>query len=194
MRALVLLAALPFALAGCGGATSGQTERLLDARNLVAQLSDLPDGYDLVPAESFSVPLDRVLADPWATGSRALIRRERLSGYQAGFTTPSGRRLECSAAVYRSRAGATSIFSSRNRRFAAWVAARGGPAARAEKIGDMARAFRYSVPRADGYTVVWRFHEVLSSCASMGSDPPEAGEILRAARGQQARIARAVGG
>jgi hypothetical protein len=96
--------------------------------------------------------------------------------------------------VYRSRVGATSIFSSRSTRFAAYVADTGGAVEPIEKIGDMARAFRYSLPRTDGYTVVWRFHEVLSSCVSMGSDPPDAGEILRAARGQQARIARAVGG
>ncbi len=173
------------ALAGCG--TDSYESSTQNAQRLVPELSDLPSGFSIDPAESFPVPTSKILAEPFSASSSALIRRERLYGYQAGFTSPRGRPIECTAAVYRSSAAARKVFRLRTESVAAYVAQSGGRSLRVGKIGDESYASRLPLGPASYAGVAWRFRNVLSTCVG-----PLA-EILLIARVQQTRIARALG-
>ncbi len=112
MRIGAVLLVIAFAVASCGGGVQDEVDltAAADASQLVVQLSDLPAGYDLIPAESFAVSTAKVLRQPgWAKASE-LIRRERLSGYQNSFVSPTQTRLECNTAVYRSPAAASEVY------------------------------------------------------------------------------------
>lgn len=172
-------------LAGCG--TDSYESSAQNAERLVPQLSDLPSGFSLDPAESFPVPTSKILADPFSTGSSALIRRERLYGYQAAFTSPRGHAIECTAAVYRSSAAARKVFRLRTQSVAAFVAASGGRSLSIGKIGEETYASRLKLGPASHDGIAWRSRNVLSTCVG-----PLA-ESLLVARAQQARIARALG-
>jgi hypothetical protein len=174
--------------AGCG--TAEQSE--LEAQQLVPQLSDLPAGYDAVPAESFPVATEKILHDqPWSAGAAGLIRRERIAGYQTSFVAPSQTRLECSAALYRTTDAAKKIYSLQTRAFAAFLGRIAGRALASPGIGEESTAHRFSLGGVPYYGVVWRFRNVLSSCTAVVREPdPE--EMLVVARAQQARIARAL--
>jgi hypothetical protein len=179
-----LLAALVLALvvAACG--TQEQSESV--AQQLVPQLSDLPAGFDHVPAESFPVSLETVLAEPWSAGVRAMITRERLSGYQAAFWSPQRQPIQCSAAVYRSAFGATEVSRARRERF---VAELEGAPVRVQAIGAETRAYRYRLGDQLAVTLGWRFRHVLSSCTAAGRTV-DVEALLVVARAQQTRIAR----
>lgn len=172
-------------LAGCG--TDSYESSTHNAQRLVPELSDLPSGFSLDPAESFPVPTSKILADPFSDGSSALIRRERLYGYQAAFTSPRGHAIECTAAVYRSSAAARKVFRLRTKSVTAFVGESGGHSPRVGKIGEETYASHLDLGPASHDGVAWRFRNVLSTC--IGSLP----EILVIARAQQARIARALG-
>jgi len=98
---LVLPCVFATVLAGCGadGGESPATKAELDAVQLVAQLSDLPPGWSIVPAESFPVSTSDVLRVPRAARAAPTIRSERLSGYQVSFVNPRAAHVQCSAAV-----------------------------------------------------------------------------------------------
>jgi hypothetical protein len=104
VRQAVVVVVLAVVVAGSGSGTADEPESASspDASQLVAQLSDLPAGHDIVPAESFPVSTEKILREPWSSSAAALIHRERLSGYQASFVSPSQTRIECNAALYRS--------------------------------------------------------------------------------------------
>ncbi len=153
-------------LAGCGGGDDEASRALTgpeheagleptrDPKYLVPQLSDLPARFSLVPGETFPTPLAWVLADPWSAGYAAVIRRERVAGYQTSFWNPVHERIECSAAVYRSSSGAGRVFRLRNERFRAFLAVReSGRPADVERIGEETTAFRFVIGRSKGLTV-----------------------------------------
>jgi hypothetical protein len=179
--ALLLL----LAVAACATSDTGG----LDAQHLVPQLSDLPAGYDAVPAESFPVSLETVLADQWSAGIRPTIRRERLSGYQASFASPTTQRIECSAALYRSTEGAAKVFAFRLGRFTDFVSASGGEPIQVERLGAQTRAYRYRLGEQHGLLVTWRSRRVLSLCGAVRGDLPDLSTVLVVARAQQRRIA-----
>ena len=147
-----------------------------------------PAGFSLDPAESFPVPTSKILAEPFSAGSSAIIRRERLSGYQAAFTSPLGHPIECTAAVYRSSAAARNVY--RLRTVASFVAELGGRSLPVPEIGEETDAHRFDIGRAEYHGVAWRHRDVLSTCVGSGSSTSTMAEILIVARAQQARIAR----
>jgi hypothetical protein len=156
----------------------------------MAQLPDLPTGYDLVPAESFPVPTERVLREPWSVSARGLVRRERLSGYQAAFVSPSQTRIECNAAVYRSSTAATEVSRARTSAFAELVADSNSGQFRFPTIGEESSASRFQLGDSRYYGVTWRFRNVLAGCVSgrWFSRSP-AGDLQTVAQAHQQRIA-----
>jgi hypothetical protein len=193
-RLLVALLLVTATLAGCGsdeGPPSASTSEL-DASQLVAQLSDLPSGFGLNPAESFPTPLAKVLAGPFLGGSSALIARERMSGYQAAFVTPSQTRLECSAAVYRSKNAAKQVYRLRTSAFAEFVARTDGATLRFPRIGEETNASRFLLGDKSHYGVTWRFRNVLAGCVAGSFVASPEGDLQTVASAQQARIARAL--
>jgi hypothetical protein len=192
---LVLIAATAIPLAACGGSDASERPRALgpDPGYLVVQLSDLPRGFSPVPGESIRTPLAWVLADPWSAGLETVIRRERQAGYQRSFWTPEHRRVQCTAAVYRSRRGTRLVFRLSTRRFAAFAVASGGRPTAIRPLGDRARAFRFEAGRSRGFTVVWRYRNVISSCTSLEPDAAGVGQVVGLASAQQTRIANALG-
>jgi hypothetical protein len=185
VRGLVVVVSAALVLAGCGSDPYESSTH--DAQTLTPELSELPSGFSLDPGESFPVPTSKILAEPFSASSSALIRRERLYGYQAGFTSPRGRPIECTAAVYRSSAAARKVFRLRTESVAAFVAESGGRSLRVGTIGEESYGFRDDLEPVSHEAVAWRFRNVLSTCIG-----PLA-EILVIARVQQARIARALG-
>lgn len=193
-----LIAAIALAVAACGGgdgrAQEAGREPTPDPKHLVAQLSDLPAGFSLVPGERFRTRLANVLADPWSAGHEDLIRRERVAGYQTAFWSPESGRIECAAAVYRSSRGAGEVFRLRNRGFEAFLAAGAvGRATGVERIGDQTKAYRYEIGHAKAVTVAWRYQNVLASCTALGLGPDDLRQIVGVALAQQQRIAGALG-
>jgi hypothetical protein len=183
-----LLGILALTVAGCGTPTYESSTH--DAQRLVPELSDLPPGFNLDPAESFPVPTSKILAEPFSASSSAIIRRERLTGYQAAFTSPLGHPIECTAAVYRSSAAARKVYRLRTQSVAAFVADRGGNSLRVGKIGEETYASRFDLGPASYQGVAWRFRDVLSTCIAGGSTTTSPmAEILVVARAQQRRIA-----
>lgn len=184
-------------LAGCGGsATAPEAERkpTPDPKYLVAQVSDLPTRFSLVPGETYPISLASVLADPWSIGYAAVIRRERVAGYQTAFRSPESGRIECSAAVYRSNDGARDIFRHRKTRVKALVAA--GPSRQptlVDRIGDETATFRFEGGRLRGLTVAWRYRYVLASCTTLRTRAADSRRLVRVALAQQQRISVAVG-
>jgi hypothetical protein len=183
-------------LAGCGGGAptrEAEREPTPDPKYLVAQLSDLPTRFSLVPGETYPISLASVLADPWSVGYAAIIRRERVAGYQTAFRSPESGRIECSAAVYRSGDGASDIFRHRSTRVKALVAA--GPSrqpALVERIGDETATFRFEGGRLRGLTVAWRYQYVLASCTTLRRRAADLRRLVRVALAQQQRIAAAL--
>jgi hypothetical protein len=191
-RRLLLLA---FALVATGcAAGSDQSARTTspDAEQLVAQLSDLPAGFNLNLAESLPIPTSKILADPGQASSAAIIRRERVSGYQVSFTSPQAVRLQCSAAVYRSSAAARKVSRLRTTGGASFVAELGGRSLPVAEIGEETHAYRFDIGPAEYLGVAWRFRNVLSTCVAAGFTTSPMAVMLVVARAQQARIARAL--
>ena len=182
-------------VAGCGSATADEPESAgsPDASQLVAQLSDLPAGYDIVPAESFPVSTEKILREPWSTSAAGLIRRERLSGYQAAFVSPSQTRIECNAALYRSTDAARRVYSSRMKAFAAFLAKTDGRALASPGIGEESDAHRFSLGGLPYYGIAWRYRNVLSTCASRRVTRSPEADLRTAASAQQERIESVLG-
>jgi hypothetical protein len=164
-----------------------------DPKYLVARLSDLPPGFSVVPGETFPTRLRAVLAEPWSAGYERLLRQERVAGYQTSFRTPEQKRIESSAAVYRSRGGAEEVFRLRTKRFRAFLEGQGsGLPAQVERIGDETAAFRFRISGSRGVTVAWRYRNVLASCTSLGRGVADVDQLLQVASGQQKRISNAL--
>jgi hypothetical protein len=179
---------LAVVVAGCG--THPYESSTHDAQRLVPQLADLPPGFSLDPAESFPVPTSKILAEPpFSASLSAIIRRERLSGYQAAFTSPRGRPIECSAAVYRSSAAARKVYRLRTASFVAEFHAR---SLRAPTIGEETLASRFEGGQASYLGVTWRYRNVLSTCVSGEGSSPRA-DMIVVARAQQERIESVLG-
>jgi hypothetical protein len=177
---------LAFALSGCSD--EPYESRTHDAQRFVPQQSDLPAGFNVNLAESFPLPTSKILAEPpFSPSSAAIVRRERVSGYQAAFTSPRGQTVLCSAAVYRSRAGARTVYRLRTASAAAFVAAAAGGSLRVERIGEETRAIRFEAGPAKYFGVAWRFRNVLSTCVT---SPSGRQEMTTVALAQQARIAQ----
>jgi hypothetical protein len=186
----LLLLALALLVTGCAaGSEPAPPPATPDAEQLVAHLSDLPVGFNLNVAESFPVPTSKILADPWQASSAAIIRRERVSGYQVSVTSPQAVRLQCSAAVYGSSAAARKV-STGGASFIADLHGRSLPVA---EIGEETHAHRFDIGSAEYLGVAWRFRNVLSTCVAGGFTASPMAEILVVARAQQARIARVLG-
>jgi hypothetical protein len=163
-------------------------------KHLLVQPSDLPLRFSPVPGERIPVPLASVLADPWSAGATDVIRRERVAGYEASFWSPKRQRIECAAAVYRSRTGAREVFRRRSKRFEAFLAAsKSGRPTSVERIGDETHAYRFELGRSKALTLTWRYRNVLASCGTMGVRPADLRPILLLAVAQQARMAQALG-
>jgi hypothetical protein len=94
-RRLITVLVFALVVAACGAPEQSG----LDAQQLVLQLSDLPPGYNLNSAESFPVRTSKILAEPFSASSSAIVRRERLSGYQAAFKSPLGQRPRPAARI-----------------------------------------------------------------------------------------------
>jgi hypothetical protein len=199
---LGLIIAAALVLTGCTGdsasratdSTAAKAEPTPDPKHLLVQPSDLPFRVSPVPGERIPVPLASVLADPWSAGGAEIIRRERVAGYEASFWGPQRQRIECAAAVYRSRAGAREVFRLRSKRFEAFLAAsKGGRPTAVERIGDETHAYRYELGRSSALTLTWRYRNVLASCGTMGVRPAALRPIVLLAVAQQTRIAKALG-
>jgi hypothetical protein len=184
-------------LAGCSGSDSerqAKRESTPDPKYLVPQLSDLPTRFSIVPGETFPTPLSWVLADPWSAGAAAVIRRDRVAGYQTSFWSPESGRIDCSAAVYRSNSGASDVFRHRVTRFRAFVAVgHNRPPRSVWRIGDETAAFRFELGRSKGLAVAWRYRNVLASCTKMRPSAADLRQIVAVALAQQERISAAVG-
>lgn len=184
-------------LAGCGGGDPerpAERESTPNPKHLVPQLSDLPTRFSIVPGETFPTPLSWVLADPWSAGAAAVIRRDRVAGYQTSFWSPESGRIECSAAVYRSVRGASGVFRHRIARFRAFVAAgHNGQPRSAGRIGDETSAFRFELGPSNGLAVAWRYRNVLASCTKLRSSAADLRQIVAVASAQQKRISEAMG-
>ncbi len=177
-------------VAACGAPEqSGLDAQELLAQQLLPQLSDLPAGFSVDPAESFPVPTSKILAEPFSASSSAIIRRERLSGYQAAFTSPLGHPIECTAAVYRSSAAARKVYRLRTQSVAAFVAETGGHSLPVPTIGEETHAHRLALGGVPYVGVAWRHRDVLSTCVADGYTMPSLEELLVVARAQQRRIA-----
>jgi hypothetical protein len=185
-RRLLFVVALALGVAACATEAERAQPPSSDAEQLVPQVSDLPAGYNLVPAESSSVSLETVLAEPWSAGIRGTIERDRVSGYRVTFSSPTAERVQCSAGLYRSESGGAVVFRARMDRFTQAFDAR---PLTIPAIGEETRAHHYRVGGQLAVTVSWRFRHVLSSCTAVGPEP-ELNEVLVVARAQQARIAR----
>jgi hypothetical protein len=200
---LGLIIASALVLSACAGdsgasratdSTAAEDEPTPDPKHLLVQPSDLPFRVSPVPGERIPVPLASVLADPWSAGGTDIIRRERVAGYEASFWSPQRQRIECAAAVYRSRTGAREVFRLRSKRFEAFLAAsKSGRPTSVERIGDETHAYRYELGRSSALTLTWRYRNVLASCGTMGARPADLRLILLLAVAQQARIAQALG-
>jgi len=165
-------AAAVLSLTACGGKTGeAGREPAPDPKQLVARLSNLPPRFSVVPGDTYPTTLALALADPWSTGYSAIIRRERLSGYQVQFRSPESGRIECTAAIYRSNDGATDIFRYRNARFEA-LAADAHRRQLVARIGDETVAVRFELARLRGLTLAWRHRYVLASCTTLRTDQP----------------------
>ena len=184
-----LLGILALTVAGCGTPTYESSTH--DAQRLVPELSDLPPGFSLDPAESFPVPTSKILAEqPYSASSSAIIRRERLSGYRAAFTSPLGLPIECTAALYRSSASAREVYRLWTQSVASFVAETGGYPLPVPTIGEETHAHRFALGRTQYVGVGWRYRDVLSTCITGGSTTTSPmAEILVVARAQQRRIA-----
>jgi hypothetical protein len=175
------------------GAQTTSAEPTPDPKHLVVQLSVLPDGFAIVPGESFPTPLANVLADPSSAGHADLIKRERVAGYQAQFRGPESETIQCAAAVYRSSGGAGEIFRLRTERLGSllstWLK---GEWRQVRRIGAETRAYRFQIRRSRGLTVTWRYRNVLASCTTLGLRPADMQQIVRFAVAQQKRISEAL--
>ena len=190
----LLLLGLVLAVTGCAaGSEHASPPTMPDAEQLVAHLSDLPVGFNLNLAESFPVPTSTILADPWQAGSAGTVRRERLSGYQASFTSPRAVRLQCSTAVYRTSAAARKVYRLRMTGAGSFVTELGGRSRPVAEIGDETDAHRFDIGPAHYLGVAWRFRNVLSTCVAARFTASPMADILVCARAQQARIARVLG-
>jgi len=187
-RARCVAVLLALVAASCG--TQHRSE--LDAQQLVPQVSDLPDGFNLIPAESFPIPNAKILGDPFLASSANIIRRQRISGYQIAFTSPKAARLECSAAVYRSSTAARDVYRLRKTSVASLLADVGGHPLRVVKIGQEAQTARFELGSARYVSVAWRFRNTLSTCTAGGFRTSPMAELLVVARAQQARIAQLI--
>jgi hypothetical protein len=203
-RASILgLIAAAVVLTACGGdhgasratdSTADEAEPTPNPKHLIVQPSDLPFRFSPVPGERIPVPLASVLADPWSARGTDVIRRERVAGYEASFWSPQRQRIECAAAVYRSRTGAREVFRLRSKRFEAFLAAsKSGHPTSVERIGDETHAYRFELGRSKALTLTWRYRNVLASCGTMGVRPADMQPILLLAVAQQARMAQALG-
>jgi hypothetical protein len=192
LRAALLLVTVTLAGCGSGEGTPSASTAELDASQLVVQPSDLPSGFNLNPAESLPVPLAKVLADPFLGGSSALIERERMSGYQMAFVSPAQTRLECSAAVYRSKRAAKQVYGLRTSAFAEFVARTRGASLRFPKIGEETNASRFQLGDTRYYGVTWRFRNVLAGCVTGSFVASPQKDLQTVASAQQARIAGAL--
>lgn len=157
------------------------------------RLSDLPARFTLVPGETHPTPLTAVLAEPRSAGVADVIRREHVAGYQTAFQSPEAGTLQCTAAVYRSVAGARDVFRHQARHFTAFAASRARRARRVERIGDETRAFTYTFGSANGLTMAWRYHNIVASCISVSHDLSDLALLTRIGLAQQARIAAVTG-
>lgn len=186
MRIAALLVVIALGLAGCGGSVQREVDSVAapDASQLVVQLADLPAGYDLVPAESFPVSTEKVLRLPWRAQAAELIRRERLSGYQNSFVSPSQTRLECNTAVYRSPAAAKDVYRAQSLPRA--QAARFG----FPPIGEESEAAWFRLGDVRYYAVTWRFRSVVAGCVTgRWFDGSPKDDLRTVAEAQQRRIA-----
>lgn len=193
---LAISAAAAFSLTACGGGSTRTTKGPPDPRFLVAQRSDVPAGFVRESSETGPTALQTVLHEPWSVGGTALIARERIAGYQATYVGPEARRIACGAAVYRSSSGGSRVFRLRTRGFAALMATGKDPPVRVVRlgrIGDETRAFYVRSESAEGLIVVWRYRNVVSSCALTGLSAGAKKRLPGVVRAQQSRVAAAVG-
>jgi hypothetical protein len=194
---VAISAAAAFSLTACGGGSTGTTSKgTPDLRYLVAQLSDVPARFVRESSETGPTALQTVLHEPWSAGGTALITRERIAGYQATFVGPEAERIDCGAALYRSRSAGSKVFRLRTRGFTALLATGKDPPVRGERvgrIGDETRAFYVRSEFAEGLIVVWRYRDVVSSCTLTGLSPGAKKQLLGVVRAQQSRVAAAVG-
>jgi hypothetical protein len=212
---LVLVAAL--ALAGCGGSdeqsgtstTTGTTpvetltetttvetsEPTPDPQNLVADLSDLPTGYSIDRKNSGPRTLSEALREV-TPEQAAVIKRERVDGYEVTFESPNLRVIACSATVYRSSEGAEEIFRMGVERIPEAARKEGETYERAsieESLGDETAAFNGKAQGASVFVVVWRDRNVIGLCGGGGLVATDPAETIRVARAQQGRISEALG-
>ena len=199
MGSVALPLSIRFALSGagalvlsaCGGGhptEQAEREPLPDPKYLVAKASDFPIRFSLVPAETYPTSLASVLADPLSAGLEAVIRRERVAGYQTAFRSPEAGQIECSAAVYRSDDGADETFGHRLRRFEALFGARSRQLPMIERVGDETAAFRFDSGRLRGLTVAWRYRYVLAACTTLRTHVDDFRTLVSVALAQQQRI------
>ena len=181
VRLAVVLGILALTVAGCGNDSYESSTHA--AQRLVPALSELPPGFSLDPAESFPVPTSRILAESPPDSASAIIRRERLAGYQAAFTSPRGRPIECRAAVYRSSAAARKIY----RLLLQSIGDLDGRSVRVMKIGEETSASRFKIGSASYVGIAWRHRNVLSTCIS-GEETSARADMFVVARAQQHRI------
>jgi hypothetical protein len=212
-RRLALLLLAMAALAGCGGGsdesatttaeatttteeatTEASANAQLDPKLLVAQLSDLPTGYSIDQEETGPTGLQRALQDK-TPEEAALVRAERVAGYEILFESPKLRAIYCSAVVYRTTGGAEELYRLGVDQISATAKKEGGKAERAsisEELGDERAAFNVEMEGLSSFMVVWRDENVIGVCVGGGPLATDPAETVLIAQAQQERMAAAL--
>jgi hypothetical protein len=215
---LAAVASFALLVVGCGGGSSGSTTTTQtqtttaatatttttaadalastpDPKELVAQLSDLPTGYSIDTNHTGPATLADALKDH-TPAEIALIRKERVAGYDAQFESPNLHVISCTALVYRSDQGAKELYDQGVQQVSQRAKQNGGtadPASIQEKLGDQTSAFNVTYQGVSLFTVVWRTRNVVSYCGSGGYVASDPAETVRVAQAQQKRIEDALG-
>ena len=171
--------------------TTTASEPTPDPKDLVAQLSDLPSGYSVDTKNTGPRSLSDSLKIAKTPEHAALIKRERVAGYESQFQSTNFNVINCSATVYRSSDGAAEAFRLGIK--SAEDEASFKPASLTESLGDEEEAYNAESGGFSVFVIVWRDGNVLGFCASSGLVPPDPAATIRVAQAQEERIAAALG-
>jgi len=195
----MLVLALALLGAGCGddndsaGSTTTTTETTSAApapEELVARQSDVPDGFAADPGRT-GVRGVEVAIEGLTPEQVDVVRRERVAGYQATFTSPSEGVITCTAARHLTSDGAQEVADIGVDHFEASLREE-GPAPTSfdvgDAVGDESWAFTFESGGVDGFLVLWRDENVLGSCTGVGAVASDPSSIVAIARAQEERI------
>ncbi len=166
-----------------------------DPQSLVPELPDLPGGYRVDDETTGPTSLEDALRSTTREES-ARIEEEWVAGHEVAFVSSDLPAIACQATVYRSIAGAESLFRLGNELAPGKASEDGGtvePVDVDEPLGEEVAAFSTRYGGVSGFVVRWRYRNLIGLCAAAGSVETASDDVVRAARAQQARFADALG-